>query len=428
MLLGVLMQVLCLVFATALSLFPGQNVVQRPIDAQLIASVKADRLGEVRRLLHLGAHANARELLHVRPSLAENTVGGSPFFENTALMFAVQGPDLRLTQMLLANGAYVNFKDRNGDTPLMMVSGRPLEKAKLLLSYKANPNLEDKAGFTALSCASRAGEDPLVRLLVHYGASLNGGSGGSPLEMAIANDRIKTVRLLLRLGADPNFRDSRGYTPLEQALQKDSVDIARSLAKAGGMARPLAELRQLRAKDLKDREDAAKPDLERKPELIGEDLPVISAMMDGMLADPKSEISLWTRGGPLFLGDSIKGGYTDSADMGVNDELTEKEALAISLDMRKSAESRGSGSVEIKNIHFSSSRIKLASFDEAQENFGSHEDVFVMASLPGYSADRKSAFVTFWCRPTRHAATGVAFLTIRNERWHLSWCRVQFYV
>lgn len=38
---------------------------------------------------------------------------------------------------------------------------------------------------------------------------------------------------LLAAGADPDARDSRGYTPLHTAAEQDAAEVVRLLAKAG---------------------------------------------------------------------------------------------------------------------------------------------------------------------------------------------------
>jgi hypothetical protein len=83
--------------------------------------------------------------------------------------------------------------------------------------------------------------------LVRHGAEINIVVGGTPLHMAVAvldrgvdgnpelaRRRIKTVRELLRLGADPNVAGDRGTTPLHTALEKGyDVEILKILLTGG---------------------------------------------------------------------------------------------------------------------------------------------------------------------------------------------------
>ena len=57
--------------------------------------------------------------------------------------------------------------------------------------------------------------------------------GRTPLLLAVAQNRLDVVRLLLARGADPNAADNAGLTPLQQAKNKDLRDVAALLQRAG---------------------------------------------------------------------------------------------------------------------------------------------------------------------------------------------------
>ncbi|MEM4331760.1 MAG: ankyrin repeat domain-containing protein [Candidatus Micrarchaeia archaeon] len=46
---------------------------------------------------------------------------------------------------------------------------------------------------------------------------------------AVASNNLKKVKNLIKKGADPNFRDERGFTPLFYAVIKGNYDIAEFL-------------------------------------------------------------------------------------------------------------------------------------------------------------------------------------------------------
>jgi hypothetical protein len=105
-------------------------------------------------------------------------------------------------------------------------------------SYAAGSNRAQqnaKASPPLLTAAAAAGDVVKTTQLLDQGAPINDhdASGRTPLMLAVAQDRLDTVRLLLNRGADPNATDPRGLTPLRVAQQSKFDDIAALLIKAG---------------------------------------------------------------------------------------------------------------------------------------------------------------------------------------------------
>ncbi|XP_072551458.1 ankyrin repeat domain-containing protein 34C [Salminus brasiliensis] len=129
--------------------------------------------------------------------------------DGNSLLKAVWLQRLRLTRLLLEGGAYINESNDHGETPLMVACMskhsdlQSVSKAKLikyLLDNKADPNMQDKAGRTALmhACSQRAGHE-VVSLLLTNGAdpSLEDRSGSSALVYAVNADDQETLKVLL---------------------------------------------------------------------------------------------------------------------------------------------------------------------------------------------------------------------------------------
>ncbi len=95
---------------------------------------------------------------------------------NTAFMLAVAGAKMRLAQMLLAKGAEINAKNREGSTPLIEAvvhlrgGGTAVEFVKFLLANKADVNARNNRGETALVWAGRYQDAALSQLLKRAGA------------------------------------------------------------------------------------------------------------------------------------------------------------------------------------------------------------------------------------------------------------------
>ncbi|MBN3277875.1 AN34C protein, partial [Polyodon spathula] len=129
--------------------------------------------------------------------------------DGNSLLKAVWLRRLRLTRLLLEGGAYINESNERGETPLMIAcmskhaDQQSVSKAKMvkyLLDNKGDPNIQDKAGKSALmhACSERAGQE-VVSLLLENGAdpSLEDHSGASALVYAINADDKATLKHLL---------------------------------------------------------------------------------------------------------------------------------------------------------------------------------------------------------------------------------------
>lgn len=127
----------------------------------------------------------------------------------------------RALKRLAAMGAEVNALDDEADTVLMFNAcwGRT-RRVKALLSLGVDPNLRDATGDAALAWAAQSGVWPCVDALLRAGATPQyapRGFLGPPLHKAAYVGSARSVRLLLRAGADPDELDAQGRTFIEAA-------------------------------------------------------------------------------------------------------------------------------------------------------------------------------------------------------------------
>jgi ankyrin repeat protein len=98
----------------------------------------------------------------------------------------------------------------------------------LLTEDPALASVHSADGFTAVHFASFFGRHEAVALLLARGADVDArGTGwmtGTPLHSAASGSHTESMRVLLDSGADPNARQSHGYTPLQAAAQNGSID------------------------------------------------------------------------------------------------------------------------------------------------------------------------------------------------------------
>ncbi|XP_023316075.1 ankyrin-1-like [Trichogramma pretiosum] len=122
----------------------------------------------------------------------------------------------------------VNARDGFGDTPLHVAlknsSYGKKNVVELLLSHGADPNLTDRNGNTLLHiiCAGRSNRYFVVEILFQVCRKINrtvqinarDKDGNTPLHLALEYPCEKVLDLLLQNGADPNSRNTKGFSPL----------------------------------------------------------------------------------------------------------------------------------------------------------------------------------------------------------------------
>ena len=95
---------------------------------------------------------------------------------------------------------------------------------------------------TALMCAAAQGHLEIVRILLQAGATVSaackahkedGGGGSQALHFAVSGRHVAVAEVLLDAGADPNVIGNYGRTPLVMAIYEDDIEGVRLLLKRG---------------------------------------------------------------------------------------------------------------------------------------------------------------------------------------------------
>jgi len=157
----------------------------------------------------------------------------------TALLFATEAGHLPAVKLLMKNGANVNMgsiKDRF--TPLMRAASNGyFDIVKYLVSNKVKLDVQDRRlQSTALMWAAFKGHDQIVDYLLENKAliGVRGGRGESALWLAVSHANVKTVKVLLLAGANPNRVDWRGVSPYHLAVKKNKIEMIKLLSQFGG--------------------------------------------------------------------------------------------------------------------------------------------------------------------------------------------------
>ena len=188
----------------------------------MLALVKELRATEVRAAL-----AANSALLEARDNRGRNwlhiTCGVNVAHRKLPPRDSVRTADVLLDAGLALESVAFREDDGFEATPLWysVAWGRNLVLAKHLIALGANPR-------HCLWAAAFNDDPAMVRLLVQHGAPIDGAAeNATPLLFAIQWSRFKSAAVLLKLGANPNYRNPKGVTPLHCLLQKgaDSTQV-----------------------------------------------------------------------------------------------------------------------------------------------------------------------------------------------------------
>jgi len=152
---------------------------------------------------------------------------------------------LKSIQKILDEGQNPNIQTKiSYYTPLMFACiNNDVNLVKLLLKYKADPNIKNSSGSTSFMFACHNGNIEIIKLLLKKYKNINDRNyvtSFTPLYIAIINPSIDgynkdITKLLLKSGADPNIKYIDDNTVLMAIYfnQKNSVDIIKLLLKYG---------------------------------------------------------------------------------------------------------------------------------------------------------------------------------------------------
>ena len=161
---------------------------------------------------------------------------------------AINKSDTNKMQTLITSGADVNYLGRDDMRPLFWALAKQnIQAFTFLLDHGANPNVvaEHPSLESALDLAVCMSNSEYLEELLKHGANPNAVLGNTPqtaqtaIFSAILNNRINNIALLLKYGANIEWKTANGTTPLHNAIYSNSYEAALFLCHAG--ANPLVK-------------------------------------------------------------------------------------------------------------------------------------------------------------------------------------------
>ncbi|OHT07472.1 hypothetical protein TRFO_24290 [Tritrichomonas foetus] len=112
------------------------------------------------------------------------------------------------------------------------------ELNNLLSIQKLNINMPDNDGNTPLVCAIEKDCGSLARVLISNSScdiDILSSKGETPLFIAVNNNKVQTVKALIKAGVLVNIPNVNGMTPLYRAVELKNVEIVKLLLSAGAL-------------------------------------------------------------------------------------------------------------------------------------------------------------------------------------------------
>jgi len=168
-------------------------------------------------------------------------------YSSTALFIACSYKGYEeIVSLLISSGADVNFKGKDGKTPLILAAGNSLLSTQLLVENGADVKAKANDGMNAfiqaaLGILSGKVTTEMLAFLKSEGADINSSlssgyaSGWTALLFATVNGDRNLVEYLILNGANVNHTSDEGQTALALARQEKYEDIVRLLRKHGAL-------------------------------------------------------------------------------------------------------------------------------------------------------------------------------------------------
>ena len=217
----------------------------RAIESLFFLSVTKGRISLVKKLLKRAEQLGRKNLIHkglVKAIQEQNSLSVDLFLSliktkpsNELLALSITEKSHEVTNKLLEKGASINWQDNRGNSPLIIAAKKSNSRTMaLLIKSGAHINLADKQGLTALMWATKQDCSSCVQLLIDKGADPEFPSQiGNNAVMFASLNSAKILRILLLNEPDLTIRNNQSLTALMLAVESGQLDCVELLLKNG---------------------------------------------------------------------------------------------------------------------------------------------------------------------------------------------------
>lgn len=145
------------------------------------------------------------------------------------LEYSVKRRQIQVTKVLLSMGIDPNTPGSEGTVPLADAAlNGDIESVRALLARGALFSTVSPAGTQPIHDAALGDNAEVIQQLVKQGADVNARTreeAQTPLHIAAALGKMKSVEALIALGADRTIKDAQGRTPLDAAERAGLTEV-----------------------------------------------------------------------------------------------------------------------------------------------------------------------------------------------------------
>nr|XP_018668223.2 transient receptor potential cation channel subfamily A member 1 homolog isoform X2 [Ciona intestinalis] len=170
--------------------------------------------------------------------------------DRTCLMWAADEDRTDAIKLLMKSKKMrlmIEERDRYNNTALHLASMKGhTDTVKLLLDYRASADIKNDDDRTTLHMAAFHGHDSVIPPLIKRDRSIiNAGDeeANTALHLACIGGNIKSVVILIQMGANIELRNAKQWTPLDCAAANGWVKPARVLLEAGASIQPRGKIK-----------------------------------------------------------------------------------------------------------------------------------------------------------------------------------------
>ncbi|XP_059474055.1 uncharacterized protein LOC132195835 [Neocloeon triangulifer] len=187
--------------------------------------------------LHLACFSGKLDTIKYLLGLNGFSVEKKGWKGRTALHWAAAKGHIAVAEFLLSQGADVNTRDDDNESPLTLAASfSSAEMCRFLVENGADLSVVDKFGDDSLHLACFSGKLDTIKYLLGlngFSVEKKGWKGRTALHWAAAKGHIAVAEFLLSQGADVNTRDDDNESPLTLAASFSSAEMCQFLVENG---------------------------------------------------------------------------------------------------------------------------------------------------------------------------------------------------
>ncbi|KAF5270594.1 hypothetical protein FQR65_LT05492 [Abscondita terminalis] len=131
-------------------------------------------------------------------------------------------------------GNFLEIKNADGETPLLMAAKKSLQLTKMLIAAGADVNVTDKYGVPVLHHAVNYNQYEIVKVLIDNNVNINCITKFNETALfwtTFSDVDLNITDLLISVGVNINFPNQDGVTPIHYAIMKENRNAFDNLLK-----------------------------------------------------------------------------------------------------------------------------------------------------------------------------------------------------